>query len=414
MRVYHHLIFPRKNLQKNTLSGREVTGFDTDALPIRAGAEVREDISGCLEDESTILQETAAYDRKLELLIACYKKIEPRISSLLEKIPEGRKGIVFGGGVDMIDFNDLYHMMRNSTGNTSPLIGVLLENNKRAGRINSVYNRTNVPALYLSNKLKCGAFQKNILTACSASTQAIAFGVDAIRKNRADIVLAGGSDSTINLNAFIGFMKLGIIQPDDRPAEKVCRPLDVNRKGTMLGEGAGLLLLASEKIVNEMGLSPKLEIIGSGNTLDGYKITAPHPEGRGMKRAMQRALTDAGVKPENIDYINLHGTGTITNDQIELESIIEVFGDAAAGVMVSSTKDRHGHQIAAAGIQELIILCLAMENNFVPCTVNLEKPVISNSIDIVMTENRRAPLKICISNSFAFGGINTVLVVKKV
>ncbi len=170
----------------------------------------------------------------------------------------------------------------------------------------------------------------------------------------------------------------------------------------------------SADALRSLGRSPELELLGYGNTLDGYKITSPHPDGVGMKRAMARALKDAGLHPRDVDYINLHGTGTRANDPLELEAIMDVFGDDAKKVMVSSTKDRHGHQIAAAGIQELNLLCLAMDNDFVPCTLNLEKPIITEGLDLVMGEDRRRPITVGMTNSFAFGGVNSVIALKKV
>jgi len=173
------------------------------------------------------------------------------------------------------------------------------------------------------------------------------------------------------------------------------------------------VIIASEKIAHALDRAPSLEIIGAGNSLDGYKITSPDPAARGMGRAIEAALKDARLQPEDVDYIQLHGTGTYSNDPLELKAIADVFGDCCSDVSVSSTKDRHGHAVAAAGIQELIILFEAMTRNTAPCTVNLQDPIDSHGIDLIQGANKPMNLDICLNHSFAFGGINSVLAVRK-
>lgn len=259
-----------------------------------------------------------------------------------------------------------------------------------------------------------GAFQKTVLTACAASTQAIVFGARAIQEGEVDLVLAGGTDSIINLMAYIAFGKLGIMSGSPEHPSKYCKPLDANRSGALIGEAAGLCVLVSEDLVKKHGLKPKFEILGFGNSLDGHKITAPDPEGMGMKAAIREALVSSGVDPKEVQYVNLHGTGTRSNDEVELQSLIEVFADHAKSVSVSSTKSRHGHAIAAAGIQEFNLLLSCMEENIVPCNLNLETPILNDKVDIVMNQNRKRELKVAMTNNFAFGGVNTSIVVKKV
>jgi 3-oxoacyl-[acyl-carrier-protein] synthase II len=172
-------------------------------------------------------------------------------------------------------------------------------------------------------------------------------------------------------------------------------------------------VLAGEDTVEALGLTPGMELAGFGNTLDAYKITAPDPSGKGIKRALQEALSDAGIAPGEVDYINLHGTGTRNNDGVELDSLEYVFGDAFKNVALSSTKDRHGHAIAAAGIQEFAILCECMNNDLIPCNLNLEKPISQGEADLVQYQNREKEINIGMTVNFAFGGVNTALVVRK-
>ncbi len=174
-----------------------------------------------------------------------------------------------------------------------------------------------------------------------------------------------------------------------------------------------MIVLASENSVKKLKLTPKFEILGYGNTLDGYKITAPDPSAIGMIRALSKALSNSGIKPDQVDYINLHGTGTLANDPLELTAIEEVFGSFAKQLPISSTKDRHGHAIAAAGGQEFVITCICMENDFIPCNVNLKKPINETGVRLIKDKNISKRLNICLTNNFAFGGVNTVLAIKR-
>jgi 3-oxoacyl-[acyl-carrier-protein] synthase II len=217
----------------------------------------------------------------------------------------------------------------------------------------------------------------------------------------------------LNLPAFAAFAKLGVIQSTSDGAARACKPCDRQRRGTLLGEGAGLMLLANTAFVEANSLSPEVEVVGYGNTLDGYHMTNPDPTGAGMQRAMRTALLRAGVEADDVDYINLHGTGTRANDEVELAAIQSVFGSRENSVLASSTKDRHGHLIAAAGILEAIVVHLCMTNDFVPRTVNLSNPIAHDGVDLVMASNRFRSLRTCMSNSFAFGGINTSLLFRR-
>ena len=256
------------------------------------------------------------------------------------------------------------------------------------------------------------AFQKSTLSACTSSTQAISIAFDSIRNGRADIVFAGGTDSIINTMALISFGKLGVIPESGSDDEKTCKPFDINRKGTLAGESAGIAILASETFIKKSKIKPIAEIVSIGNTLDGYKITAPDPSGDSMGIAISTALKNGRISPGNIDYVNAHGTGTKQNDGVELTVIQKVFGDYGKEVPISSTKDRHGHAIAAAGIQELAVLLTAMKNDFIPSNMNLVNP-IDDSFNLVR-ENSRKKIKYALSNNFAFGGVNTVFILKNI
>ncbi len=405
----HREVF--ESLKNNFCAEGLITRFSTDELPVHRAAEIRADLSHFYSNEDERIKEAIAYDRKLELIVSVYYLMYSRLHSLFDKIAPGRAGVILGAGADVPNLEYFDKNIKQLIFQPSfKLEETVLHLNKGKSRLNTVFNPFDVNAIFLAERLKLAAFQKTILTACSASTQAIALGFESVINGETDMVLAGGADSILNSFAFMSFEKLGVLAKDEDGTGRSCRPFDINRHGTLAGEAAGLCVLASEKTVNALGLEPKIEITGYGNTLDAYRLTSPDPAGKGMRRALQNALDYAKILPGDVDYINLHGTGTRNNDSAEMDSLKSVFGESLPGIPVSSTKDRHGHAIAAAGIQEFIILCLCMGNKFVPCNLNLEKPIETEGADLVQFHNREKYIKTGITVNFAFGGVNTVLV----
>lgn len=403
-----------RNLQNNTLCGSYIERFNANGLVTNIAAEIKEDLSVYYADEPASILKSAKYDRTLELTLACYGLMRSRLERIFSESSPDKCGISIGVGFEVTPFELIESELREFIHN--PQIAYLETINKlndRSSHINTLLNPLDLPAMYLANKLKAGLFQRTLLTACSASTQAVAIAFDSIRCGEAELVLAGGSDSILNLVSYASFTKLGVVQAYNGPPQYSCKPFDLNRSGGILiGEAASFQVLASEKFVKDHGYNPKIEVIGYGSTLDGYKITSVEPQARGMRRAIIEALKSSNLKTNEVDYINFHGTGTASNDPLEIKAFKDVFGNSSGNIPVSSTKDRHGHAIAAAGAQELSIVMLCMENNLVPCNVNLEKP-IDTDIDLVKGENREKELKVCLSNNFAFGGVNTVLALRK-
>ncbi len=302
---------------------------------------------------------------------------------------------------------ELIDLMETSDADLKDLI---VQQNRQEGLLNTIWNPYDIHAIYIAEKMGLGAVQKTILTACTSSTQAIAFGFDAIRSKTVEIAVCGGTDSIINTIAMASFGKLGVIPESDQSENSTCKPFDKNRNGTMAGEAAGLVILASASFVERNNLAPIAELVGYGNTLDGYKITAPDPSGTEMKNAMMSALACAKLQPSQIDYIQAHGTATRHNDAIELAAIKSVFKEAIANIEVSSTKNRHGHAIAAAGIQEFNVLLNCFEHNFIPGNISLNNP-LDEEVGL-LKKNLSKELNYAITNNFAFGGVNTTLVLK--
>ncbi len=404
-----------KSIRDNRSAGDFIARFDISGIEQTGAAEVRNSIGQFYCEESQLVKEIMSYDRKLELIVANYFFMKNRIEQILDRIPSDKKGVAIGVGLDVTPFE----CIKNEVDYLNKIpewkyINAIKEKNANQININQLLNPLDISSIYLADVLSLGAFQRTILTACAASTQAIIYASKALQAGEVDAVVAGGTDSIINLIAYLAFGKLGIMSTSPEHPSKCCRPLDISRKGALIGEASGLCILANESSLKKYNLEPKFEILGFGNSLDGYRITAPDPSGSGMITAVKTALLSSKIKADQIDYINLHGTGTRSNDDVEVTSLIDVFGEYAKNISISSTKSRHGHAIAAAGIQEFNILMSCMEENLVPYNLNLENHAFGDAIDVVRGENRTRNLNIGMTNNFAFGGVNSSIIIKKI
>ena len=252
-----------------------------------------------------------------------------------------------------------------------------------------------------------------VTTACSAATQAIGEACRIIERGDADIMLTGGADSRIDPLSLVAYSLLGAVSVSDRPPEQVSRPFDRNRDGFVLGEGAAMLVVESEEHARKRGATIVAEIAGYGCTFDAFGITGPHPEGRGAAQAMERTLQDAGVSPGDVDYVSAHGTSTPLNDRMETLAAKTVFGARAASIPMSSIKSMIGHLIGASGAMECIVSALAIRDNAVPPTINLETPDPDCDLDYVPNEAREMQVRCVLSNSFGFGGQNASLLLRE-
>ncbi len=245
-----------------------------------------------------------------------------------------------------------------------------------------------------------------IPTACAAGNYAIGYACDLIKLGRADIMLAGGSDPFSKV-AFVGFSRLNAIAPD------VCQPFDKNRKGLLVGEGAGMLVLESLEDALARNANIYAEILGYGLSCDGYHITIPHPEGNGIISAMEKALISAKIKPEDVQYISAHGTGTVANDKAETISIKKVFGEHSKNLAISSIKSMLGHTMGAASAIEAIACALTIKEGVVPPTINYKTKDPECDLDFVPNVKREMQVDIAMNNAYAFGGNNSSLILKK-
>ncbi len=266
----------------------------------------------------------------------------------------------------------------------------------------------NAIARGISARLGLNGETITIPTACAAGNYAIGYGADLIRRGESSLVLAGASDALSRI-AFMGFARLKVLSPD------LCRPFDKNRKGLLVGEGSAFVVLEDWKRAMARGASPYAEFLGYGLSCDGHHITSPHPDGIGAALAIQRGLSDANVGIDEVDYISAHGTGTQANDRMETLAVKRVFASNAKRIPISSIKSLIGHAMGAASAIEAVVCCLILRNQVLPPTWNYQEPDPDCDLDYVPNEPRVSPgTDVVVSNSFAFGGNNACIVLKRV
>ncbi len=270
----------------------------------------------------------------------------------------------------------------------------------------------NMPAGNIAIELGLKGESISIVTACASSTHAIGEAYKTIKHGYEDAVLAGGTEASICEIGIAGFENMKALSRSDDKA-RASIPFDKERNGFVMGEGAGMLVLEELEHAKKRGAKIYAEVIGFGATSDAYHITSPAPDGEGGAKAMIRAINDANIKPEDIDYINAHGTSTHLNDLTETLAIKRALGSASKNVMVSSTKGNTGHLLGAAGAVEAVISIKAIENKIVPPTINYKVKDEECDLDIVPNEPRNAEINIVMSNSLGFGGHNASIILKK-
>jgi len=271
----------------------------------------------------------------------------------------------------------------------------------------------NMASGYISMKLGAKGPCLDVSTACATGTHAIGEAMKIIERGDADVMIAGGAEAAISPLVLAGFCQAKALSLRNNDPQKASRPFDQDRDGFVLSEGAGVLVLEELSHAEKRGARIYAELVGYGLSSDAYHYTKPDPMGDGSARAMMQALSDAGAAPEEVDYLNAHGTGTISNDSIETLAIKRAFGDHASKLAISSSKSMLGHMLGAAGAVEAAITALALQQSIIPPTINLENPDPACDLDYVPNKARKQKIKIALSNSLGFGGINAALVLKK-
>lgn len=253
------------------------------------------------------------------------------------------------------------------------------------------------------------------VSACASSTNAIIDAFNYIRLGKADAIVTGGSEACVNEMGMGGFNALKALSTRNESPETASRPFDLDRDGFVLGEGSGALILEEYEHAKKRGAKIYAEVVGGGMSGDAYHMTAPHPEGIGARNTMLAALDDAGLSPEDIDYVNVHGTSTPLGDVAEVKAIHDVFGEHAYKLNISSTKSMTGHLLGAAGAIEAIACVKAVQEDIIPPTINhfTDDPALDNKLNFTFNKLQERTVKYAMSNTFGFGGHNTTVIVKK-
>ena len=272
----------------------------------------------------------------------------------------------------------------------------------------------NLPGFAISKQFQCLGPNSTIVVACATGTQTIGEGAEVIRRGAADIIIAGGTEALVKDYSIAGFSVMRALPVNyNNSPEKASRPFDAKREGFVFSEGAATVILESLDHAIARGADIYAEVIGQASSGDGYHVAAPHPDGLGAIRTMKWALHDADISPEEIDYINTHGSSTPLNDYLETKAIKEVFGSHAHKVSISSTKSMVGHAMGASGTIEAIACILAIRDGIIPPTINYEYPDPECDLDYVPNIARKQVVNTALSNSFGLGGQNACLVIKR-
>ena len=386
----------------NLLAGqsgiRRITQFDPSELPCQIAGEIPD----FNPTEYIEKKEVRRLARSAQIALAAAMNAV-NDANLPETMPDPeRAAVYFGtsiGGLDVFEeSNRIFHTRGYSRVNPFSLPGTL----------------PNMPAFAIGRQFQCLGPNFTITTACATGTQAIGEACELIRRGAADIVISGGTEAMICDFAFVGFIAMRALTSNynDNP-EKASRPFDLNREGFIFSEGAGALIVEELEHARDRGAHIYAEIAGHAASSDGFHMAAPDPNGAGPARAMRWALEDAKFQPQEIDYINAHGTSTPLNDPTETRAIKAVFADHAYNVPISSTKSMIGHALGASGALEGIACALAIEHGWLHPTINLETPDPECDLDYVPNVARQVAVNTTLSNSFGLGGQNACLILKR-
>ncbi|RMF72296.1 MAG: beta-ketoacyl-[acyl-carrier-protein] synthase II [Acidobacteria bacterium] len=382
-----------------------ITQFDATAFSSRIAGEVR----GFDPEQWLEPKEVRKHDRFTHFAIAAARMAVEDAGLDLERIDRDRAGVIIGSGIGGLHMLEAQHrvLLERGPRRLSPFLipGMII--NMASGQV--------------SIDLGLRGPNSSTVTACATGNHAIGDALRAIQHGDADLVIAGGTEGVVSPLAVGGFCAMKALSTRNDDPERASRPFDRDRDGFVLGEGCGLLVLESEEHARARGARVLCELAGFGMSGDAFHISAPPEDGNGMIRVMRAALTDAGMTPDDIDYVNAHGTSTPVGDVIEARAIRTVFGEHADRMFVSSTKSMTGHLLGAAGGFEAVVTVLALARGIVPPTANLD--TLDERIeggDIALAAERfvpgraiEAPLGAALSNSFGFGGTNATLVFRR-
>lgn len=392
-----------KNLLAGVSGAAPITLFDSSMYKTQFACEVK----GLNVNDWIDRKEARKIDRYTQLALISAMQAVKDSDMDLETVNKNRIGVIFGvgiGGIKTFEDEVSYNALHKENGpKYNPFFIPKMISDIAAGQISIHY----------------GFHGPNYATtsACASSTNAIADAFNLIRLGKADIIVSGGAEAAICGCGVGGFNAMHALSTRNDDPQKASRPFSASRDGFVMAEGAGCLILEELEHAKARGAKIYAEMVGEGESADAYHITASHPEGLGAKLVMQAALDDAGMKPEDIDYINVHGTSTHVGDISEAKAIKEVFGDAAYKLNISSTKSMTGHLLGAAGAVEAMVSVLSIQNDIVPPTINHEEDDKDEEIDynlnFTFNKAQKRTVRAAMSNTFGFGGHNACVIFKK-
>ncbi len=374
----------------------EITKFDTTDYKVKLAAEVKNFVA----KERMDFKAAKRMEPFSQYAVAAAKEAFQDAGINMEEEDPFRIGVIVGSGIGSLQVAEREYekILTKGPSRVNPLMVPLMISNMAAGNI----------AIYLGLKGKC----TSVTTACATGTHSIGDALRAIQYGDADVMLAGGAESAICSLSVSGFTNLTALTTSTDP-KRASIPFDKDRSGFVIGEGAGVVVLEELEHAKKRGAKIYAEIAGYGATCDAYHITAPAEDGTGAAKAMELAITDANMTPEDVDYINAHGTSTHHNDLFETRAIKQVFGDAVSNVIVNSTKSMTGHLLGAAGGIEFIVCVKSIEEGFIHQTMGLETPDEECDLNYAIGAPIQKPVRCALSNSLGFGGHNATLLVKE-
>jgi 3-oxoacyl-[acyl-carrier-protein] synthase II len=373
-----------------------VESFDVSDYPTTIAGSIKD-----FEPEQYMdKKETRKMDRFVQLAVAATSMaLKDAKLNIREDMDPERAGIYVGSGIGGLGTWEDQHniLLERGPKRVSPFFIPMMIANMGSGQI-SIITGAKGP-------------NSTVVTACATGTNSIGDAFKLIQRDEADVMVCGGAEATIRPTGMAGFCAMRAMSTRNDEPERASRPFDIDRDGFLMAEGAGILVIEELEHAKKRGAHIYAEVIGYGLSGDAHHMTDPDPDG--ATRCMKRALKDANIAPEQVDYINAHGTSTPVGDKSETIAIKNTFGDYAYKVPVSSTKSMTGHMLGAAGGVEAVILALTINRGFIPPTINLENPDPECDLDYVPNKPRKADVSIALSNSFGFGGHNATIVLKR-
>ncbi len=386
-----------KNIKAGVCGVGPVTRFDASEYACQIAAEVKDFDATQYIDK----KEAKRMDLFVQYAVAGAKMaVEDAGLSMENENPE-RVGCVLGSGIGGIETTCEQHarLLEKGPGKVSPFMIPMMISNMAVGQVSIMFC--------------CKGVNLTTVSACASGTDAIGQAFLAIQRDDADVMITGGAEATVTPISLAGFSSMKALSTRNDDPQHACCPFDAERDGFIMGEGSGIMVLEELEHAKARGAHIIAEIVGYGSSNDAYHMTAPAPDGEGGARCMALAVKNAGIKPEEVDYINAHGTSTPYNDKYETAAIKTVFGEHAYKLAVSSTKSMTGHMLGAAGGIEGIITAMALEEGYLPATINYRNPDPECDLDYVPNQGRKAELTYALSNSLGFGGHNASIVLKK-